>query len=314
MVPAKERRLLLLMKHNDVTSRVRELKQKRHAVILAHNYQMPEVQDIADFVGDSLELSQIAQSVDAEVIVFCGVHFMAESAAVLSPTKTILLPVLEAGCPMADMVTADALREKKKEHPGVPVVCYVNTSAEVKAESDVCCTSANAVSVVNALDEDEVIFVPDCNLGSYVQRMTNKKVLLWEGYCITHHRVSSADVHKALEAHPDAIVVVHPECRPEVVEMADYVASTSGIIELCSSLDAEKFIIGTEMGLLHRLKKRNPNKQFYLLSPGMVCPNMKATRLEDVERALVDMNHVITVDETIASRARLALDRMVEIV
>lgn len=295
-------------------TRINALKQERNAVILAHNYQIGEVQDIADFVGDSLELARISQKVDAEVIVFCGVHFMAESASILSPEKTVLLPVLEAGCPMADMVTAEALREKKKQHPGAPVVCYVNSSADVKAESDICCTSSNAVKVVSELDADEILFVPDQNLGSYVQKLTGKNLVLWDGYCVTHHRVSSDDVKKALEVHPEATVIVHPECRPEVVEMADYVDSTSGIMRLCKKLDSREFLIGTEMGLLHRLKKESPDKVFYLLSPGMVCPNMKMTRVEDVERALREMKNVITVDEDIAVKAKQALDRMVKIV
>jgi quinolinate synthase len=222
--------------------------------------------------------------------------------------------VLEAGCPMANMVTADALREKKQQHPGVPVVCYVNSSAEVKAECDICCTSSNAVKVVSRMAADEILFVPDKNLGSYVQKMTGKNLILWEGFCVTHYRVTPEDVRKAKEAHPDAVVIVHPECRPEVVEMADYVDSTSGILRRCKELDVKEFLIGTEMGLLHRLKKENPDKAFYVLSPGMICPNMKMTRITDVERALVEMKNIITVDEGIAAKARQALDRMVEIV
>lgn len=295
-------------------TRIDALKRERNAVILAHNYQLGEVQDIADFVGDSLELARLSQEVDAEVIVFCGVHFMAESASILSPEKTVLLPVLEAGCPMADMVTADALREKKKQHPGAPVVCYVNSSADVKAECDICCTSSNAVKVVSQLDADEILFVPDQNLGSYAQKMTGKNLVLWNGYCVTHHRVTGEDVKKALAVHADATVIVHPECRPEVVEMADYVDSTSGIMRLCKELDSREFLIGTEMGLLHRLKKDSPDKTFYLLSPGMVCPNMKMTRVSDIERALLEMRNVIKVDEDIAVKAKQALDRMVEIV
>lgn len=298
----------------NIVDRIDALKKERNAVILAHNYQLGEVQDIADYVGDSLELARLSQRLDAEVIVLCGVHFMAESAAILNPDKTVLLPVLEAGCPMADMVTADALREKKKEHPNAVVVCYVNSSAEVKSECDICCTSANAVKVVSRIDADEILFVPDKNLGSYAQKMTGKNMTLWEGFCVTHHRVTGEDVRKAKEAHPDAVVIVHPECRPEVVEMADYVDSTSGILRRCKELDAKEFLIGTEMGLLHRLKKENPDKTFYILSSGMICPNMKMTRITDVERALREMKNVIKVDEDIVAKARQALDRMVEIV
>jgi quinolinate synthase len=299
---------------NNMISRINELKKERNAIILAHNYQVEDVQDIADFVGDSLELARISQKVDAEVIVFCGVHFMAESASILSPEKTVLLPVLEAGCPMADMVTADALREKKQQHPNAVVVCYVNSSAEVKAESDICCTSSNAVKLVSRLDADEILFVPDKNLGSYVRKQTGKNLILWDGFCITHDRVTADDIRKALAVHPGATVIVHPECSPEVVDMADYVESTSGIIRLCKELDSKEFIIGTEMGLLHRLRKENPDKTFYLLSSGMICPNMKMTRLSHVERALLEMKNVIRVDHDIAVKARRALDRMVEIV
>ncbi len=292
---------------------INELKKKRDAVILAHNYQIPEIQDIADYTGDSLELSKIARDVKNNTIVFCGVHFMAETAAILCPEKTVLLPVLEAGCPMADMVTAEALRKKKQELSGIPVVTYVNSSAEVKAESDYCCTSANADKVLNAIDSQEILFVPDQNLGHYASKITGKKVHLWDGYCITHHRISSEDVTKAKEKHPHAVVLVHPECKPEVVDMADYVASTSGILELAKELDSEEFIIGTEMGLLHRLEKENPQKKFYILSLGMICPNMKMTGIDDITKSLSNNEYIIKVDEDIRKRAEKAIDRMVEI-
>ncbi len=293
--------------------RLHELKKQRNAIILAHNYQIGEVQDAADYVGDSFGLSRIAADTDADVIVFCGVHFMAEGAAILAPEKTVLLPEILAGCPMAEMITAEALREKKKEHPGATVVAYVNTSAAVKAESDICVTSSNAVAVVNSLAAAEILFVPDMNLGSFVADRTDKKVILWEGYCITHHRVRAADVAQAREKHPDAVVVVHPECRPEVVKAADYAFSTGGILDFARNSRENKLIIGTEMGLIHRLQKENPEKEFYLLHQGLVCPNMKYTNLEKVVTALEKMQPVITVSTSVRERARHALERMLAV-
>lgn len=292
---------------------VMELKKARNAVILAHNYQIDEVQDVADYVGDSFGLSRIAANVDAEVIVFCGVHFMAESAAILAPGKTVLLPEILAGCPMADMVTVEALREKKKKHPRATVVTYVNSSAAVKAESDICVTSSNAVEVVNSLDTEEILFVPDQNLGSFVADRTDKRVILWDGYCLTHHRVCQDDVAVARAAHPDAVVVVHPECRPEVVKTADYAFSTSGILKFARETEYQKLIIGTEMGLLYRLKQENPGKQFLLLNQGLVCPNMKYTNLEKVVRSLETLQPQITVKESIREPARRALERMLAV-
>jgi len=293
--------------------RLQELKVQRNAVILAHNYQIGEVQDAADYVGDSFGLSRIAASTEADVIVFCGVHFMAEGAAILAPEKTVLLPEILAGCPMADMITADALREKKREHPGATVVAYVNTSAAVKAESDICVTSSNAVAVVNSLAAAEILFVPDMNLGSFVADRTDKRVILWEGYCITHHRVRASDVALAREMHPDAVVVVHPECRPEVVKAADYAFSTGGILDFARNSQENKLIIGTEMGLIHRLQKENPEKEFYLLHQGLVCPNMKYTTLEKVVMALEKMQPVITVSANVREGARHALERMLAV-
>ncbi|MCL6471298.1 MAG: quinolinate synthase NadA [Firmicutes bacterium] len=291
-----------------------KLKKEKNAIILAHNYQIGEVQDIADFVGDSLRLSQQAASTDADIIVFCGVHFMAETAAILSPQKTVLLPDINAGCPMADMITAAQLREFKALHSGVPVVTYVNSSAEVKAETDYCCTSANALKVVEAIDSDEIIFTPDQHLGYYAATKTSKKIHLWKGFCPTHRRITAAEVVKQKEAHPEALVVVHPECLTETVELADAVASTEGILRYCRETDAEEFIIGTEVGILHRLEKENPGKKFYPAYERAVCPNMKRTTLEKVLFALQDMEHVIKVPEDIAVRAKLAIDRMLEIV
>jgi len=298
----------------NLVNEILRLKKERNAIILAHNYQIGEVQDIADFVGDSLGLSRQASDTDADVIVFCGVHFMAETAAILSPQKTVLLPDIDAGCPMADMVTVDKLRELKAEHPGVPVVTYVNSSAEVKAESDYCCTSANAVKVVNAVDSDEIIFTPDQHLGHYVSTQTSKKIILWNGFCPTHRRITAQSVTARKEAHPNAKIVVHPECTEEVIALADAVASTEGILRYVNASSDTEFIIGTEMGIIHRLEKENPGKIFYTGSERSVCPNMKRITLEKVLWSLQDMEYVITVPEDIAARAKRAIDRMLEIV
>ena len=234
------------------------LKEKRDAIILVHNYQLPEVQDIADLCGDSLELSRAAATMDGEVIVFCGVDFMAETAAILSPEKTVLLPAPDSCCPMAQMISAEELRSAKARNPDAAVVCYVNTTAEVKAESDICCTSSNAVNVVNSVEQDRVIFVPDRNLGRYAARFTKKEILPWEGFCIVHDQITPANVASARQAHPGAVLLVHPECRPEVIDLADHVASTSGITHLVSTSPEQDFIIGTDVGILHRLEKASP--------------------------------------------------------
>lgn len=286
------------------------LKEKRNAIILAHNYQRPEVQDIADLTGDSLELARAAAAMKGEVIVFCGVDFMAETAAILAPEKTVLLPAPDACCPMAEMVTADELRFARARHPGAAVVCYVNTTAGVKAESDICCTSANAIDVVNSLEEERIIFVPDKNLGRYAARFTKKEILPWEGFCLVHDRYTPADVARAKEAHPGAIVLVHPECRPEVIDLADHVASTSGIVRYVRTSPGTDFIIGTETGILHRLAKECPGKHCFPLSDKAVCVNMKKTTLAHVRDALVTGRPAITVPEEIASRARRAIERM----
>lgn len=294
--------------------RVRQLKKERGAILIAHLYQRPEIQEVADYVGDSLALAQQAAQTDADVIVFAGVHFMAESAAILSPGKTVVLPEPNAGCPMADMVTVDALREEKAKHPGVPVVCYVNSSAAVKAESDICCTSANAVKVVESLDADTVLFVPDRNLGAYVARTTSKRVIPWAGYCPTHDRIKPEQVRALKEAHPQAKVVVHPECLPAVIDLADAVFSTQGILKYVKERPDSEFIIGTEEGILHQLRKASPNKQFYLPSGNQqICPNMKATNIGKVVRALETLAPRITVPDDIAARARTALDRMLAV-
>ena len=289
------------------------LKEDRHAIILAHNYQTADVQDIADLTGDSLELSRAAATMDGDVIVFCGVDFMAETAAIISPEKTVLLPANDACCPMADMITADELKLVKSRHPEAAVVCYVNTTAEVKAESDICCTSSNAVKVVNSLKEDQIIFVPDRNLGLYTQRFTKKEILPWEGFCTVHDRITPDHVRKAHDLHPDAVILVHPECRPEVIDLADHVASTSGIIRYVCDSPKKEFIIGTEIGILHRLRRECPTKQCYPLSPAAICSNMKKTDLNKVRNALISLQPRITVPEEIAHRARCAIERMLAV-
>ncbi len=295
-----------------IVDEIKKLKEARKAVILAHNYQRGEVQDIADYVGDSFGLSQRAVEADAEVIVFCGVDFMAESAAILNPGRTVLNPAPEAGCPMARMITAADVRTLKAQHPGAEVVCYVNSSAEVKAESDVCCTSSNAVKVVNSLKRDDVIFVPDRNLAAYTQKFTAKKIIPWHGYSPTHHHITAGDVLVAKMDHPGAEVLVHPECRPEVVDLADRVFSTDGMIKYARQATAD-LIIGTESGIIHRLKKENPRIQYYPLSTYAMCPNMKMNTLETVRDSLRDMRTKIQVPETIRIRAKRALDRMLEV-
>lgn len=289
------------------------LKKEKSAVILAHNYQVPEVQDVADLIGDSLELSRAAARLDAEVIVFCGVDFMAETAAILSPQKRVVLPEKGAWCPMAHMITPEQLREMRSLYPDAAVVAYVNTTAEVKAESDICCTSANGVQVVNSLEQKEIIFVPDRNLAAYVQRHTDKKIIPWNGYCYVHDRFMPDEVRVARALHPQAEVLVHPECRPEVIDAADYVFSTSGMGRHARSSATKEFIIGTEVGMIYRLKKDNPDKEFYPLSEKAVCQNMKKTNLEKVLRALQTLEPRVTVPEEIAVKAKRSIERMLAV-
>jgi quinolinate synthase len=313
------------------------LREKKKAIILAHNYQREEVQDIADYTGDSLELSRIAASIDCEVIVFCGVNFMAESASILSPDKTVLLPEVTACCPMADMITVDGqrhmkthfsgfeykggytypadfnLKDIKKLHPGVPVVTYVNTTADVKAESDICCTSANAGKIVESLDTDKVICVPDKNLSAWIAKNTDKEVIAWDGFCHVHERATSEDVRKAREAHPNAALLAHPECRMEVLDLADHVTSTSGMLRFAKSSDSREFIIGTETGLMYKLGKDNPEKKFYPLRKDMVCPNMKKTSLKSVLHSIETETYKIKVPDEIRIPAKKALDKMLEV-
>nr|WP_281426019.1 quinolinate synthase NadA [Crassaminicella profunda] len=302
------------MNEKEMIQEIQCLKKEKNAVILAHNYQIPEVQDIADIVGDSLKLSQEAAKTDADVIVFAGVRFMAESAKILSPDKKVLLPVYDAGCPMADMVDAESLRIFKKEYPDVPIVCYVNSSAEVKAESDICCTSSNALKIVKSIKKDKILFVPDQNLGSYIkEQVPEKEIILWEGYCITHHRVRSIEVNAAKNNHPNALVLVHPECSKAVVEKADFVGSTAQIIDYAKKSENKSFIIGTEMGILHQLRKDNPDKKFYLISPALTCYNMKKTSLEDIYNALKFDQYEIKVEKDLRQRSLVSLERMLKI-
>jgi quinolinate synthase len=289
------------------------LKKERQAVILAHNYQSGEVQDIADFVGDSLELSQRAAGIGARVIVFCGVHFMAETAAILCPDKIVLLPDKNAGCPMADMITADDLRAEKQKLPGVPVVCYVNSSAEVKAESDICCTSANAVNVINSLKETDILFVPDQYLGHYVSTKTSKNIRLWPGHCPTHLRILPEDIERLRLEYPNAQVLVHPECRPEVTGLADRVLSTSGMVNFAHVTQSREIILGTEIGIIHRLSKELPEKRLIPVSKRAVCPNMKRINLEKILWSLEDMSPQVSVSETVRLKAKQALDRMLAV-
>lgn len=296
---------------NSIESKILELKKEKNAVILAHNYQRGEVQDVADFVGDSLGLSQTASKTEAEVIIFCGVHFMAETAALVCPDKKVVIPDIHAGCPMAAMVTVRELREKKKEHPNAVVVCYVNSTADVKAEVDICCTSANAVNVVSSIPMDkEILFVPDKSLGDYVAKQLGREMILWEGFCPTHHRIMAEHITKFREDYPDGEVVVHPECTSDVVSMADHVASTTGIIKYAHESKSKKFFIGTESGIIHRLKKENPDKEFFNVLKLADCPNMKLITLEKVLWALEDLEPVVTVRQEIAEKARATIDKM----
>lgn len=315
-----------------------KLKEEKRAIILAHNYQREEVQDIADFVGDSLELSRTAATVDCEMIVFCGVSFMAESASILSPDKTVLLPEEEALCPMADMIRVDSprpvrtsfpgfpspppyvyspefsLKDIKAKYPGVPVVAYVNTTADVKAESDICCTSANVVKVIESLPGDSVICIPDKNLSMWAQKNTKKTVIAWDGYCNIHERVTPDDVRNARAEHPEALIMAHPECRLDVLEAVDHVTSTSGMLRFARSSSAREFVVGTEIGLMHRMRKENPEKIFYPLRRDMICPNMKKTTLQSVFKAFHENIHLVKVPEDIRVPAKRALDRMLAIV
>ena len=293
--------------------KIRNLLKKRNAILLVHNYQPPEIQDIADLCGDSLELSIKAAQTRAEIIVFCGVHFMAETASILSPDKTVLLPRKDAGCPMADMITPETLKDKLDKLPSIPVVTYVNSTAAVKALSTICCTSANAIAVVNSLDAQEVLMVPDRNLARYTASHTRKKVHVWNGYCPVHDLLTREHVEKVKRIYPDAVFMAHPECRPEVLALADHVFSTSGMIRFAGESEHRVFIVGTEVGLLYPLKKANPGKEFYPASGAMECPDMKKITLHDIVRSLELLEGEVRVPEKIQRLALKAVRRMVDL-
>ncbi len=297
----------------DLISEIRKIAKEKNAVILAHNYQRPEVQDAADFVGDSLELSIKARDTEADIIIFCGVHFMAETAKILSPQKKVVMPRIDAGCPMADMVTADALAAEKLKYPKHKVVTYVNSSAAVKAISDACCTSSNAVNVVKNIESDKILFVPDKNLGNFVSRFVKKEIVCWKGFCPTHEKLKVEDIIQKKSEYPEAKVLVHPECRPEVIDIADRALSTSGIIKFCKEDDSKIFIIGTEEGILHRLKKENPDKNFVLASEKLVCPNMKLTSIEDLHQEIIELKNEVFVAEDVIVNAKKSLERMYQL-
>ncbi len=294
----------------NIVEEIIKLKKENNAVILVHNYQRPEIQNIADFLGDSLGLSREAAKTDAKIIVFCGVRFMAETAKILSPEKVVLLPRKEAGCPMADMVSTEDLRILKERHPDAKVVSYVNTYADVKAESDICCTSANAVEVIKKVKANKIIFTPDKNLAAYCQSFTHKEIIPWNGYCYVHEKISEKEVRLAKKKFPDALLLVHPECNPSVIDLADEVLSTSGMINFAKKSDKKRFLIGTEEGLIYRLKKENPGKEFYAAGTVKTCQNMKLTALKDVYFAIKEERYQVELPEEIIKRAGKALKAM----
>ena len=294
--------------------RIKKLKQERDAVIVAHMYQNDDVQAVADMVGDSFALSKYCTGRKEKTIVFCGVDFMAESAKILSPEKTVLIPVLDAGCPMADMITAEQLIEFKKQYPGYAVATYINSSAAVKAESDVIVTSSNALKVIRGMEEKNIIFGPDRNLGSFIAKQCpEKNIVLWNGFCPTHHKIKKEDVIKIKETYPNAELLVHPECTPDVTGLADYAGSTKGIIDYAAASNSKEFIIGTEIGVMYQLKKNNPDKKFYIMSDELICPNMKKTTLESIADCLEKGEHEISVPADVSKKKKKALDRMLEL-
>jgi quinolinate synthase len=298
------------MDRNQTAKEILRLKKEKAAVLLVHNYQRGEIQEMADFLGDSLDLSRKASQVSDPMIVFCGVKFMAETAKILSPEKKVLLPRQDANCPMAEMVDVGGLKKLKTQHPEAVVVTYVNSTAEVKAESDVCCTSANAIQVVKNIDAEEIIFTPDRNLASYVQRFTRKKIIPWDGFCYVHDQFTREEVLRARQVHPDALLMVHPECSPEVIDEADEVLSTSGMVRVARESSSKEFLVGTEEGMLYRLKKENPNKTFYSAGTAKMCIGMKRTRLEDLYQAFIKERYAIEIHEEVMNRARTALEKM----
>jgi len=298
----------------NIVEEILRLKKEKNTVILSHNYQRPEIQDIADFLGDSLGLSKQAAKIDARIIVFCGVRFMAETAKILSPGKTFFLPRKDAGCPMADMITAKDLRRLKEKYPDVKVVSYVNTSADVKAESDICCTSANAIKVIRNIKSEKIIFTPDKNLAVYCQRFTDKEIIPWNGYCYVHERITEKEVRLARKKFPDALLLVHPECNPSVIDLADEVLSTSGMLNFAKKSEKKRFLIGTEEGLIYRLKKENPEKEFYVAGTAKMCRNMKPTTLNDIYFSLKEERYAIELSEGIIKSAQKALMEMMKYV
>jgi quinolinate synthase len=302
------------MESIELQQKIEKLKKSLNAVIVAHNYQRPEVQDVADFVGDSLELACRCTQIDAEVIVFCGVHFMAEGAAILNPERTVLLSERHAGCPMADMIDEEELGKWKERYPNAGVVCYVNSSAAVKALSDICCTSANGLEVVNSLPHEEVIFVPDQHLGHYISTKTDKRMILYPGFCPPHQRVVPRHIELAKELHPDAVVLVHPECSAEVIAQANAALSTSQMLHYAKESSAGTFHIGTEQGILHPMRLENPKKAFYPLTTGLLCPDMKKTTLHSVVRTMEEGRNVVRVPEEVRIKAKLALERMLAVI
>jgi len=302
------------MTAEELQNEIKRLKEQREAIIVAHNYERPEVQDVADYLGDSLDLSRIAASADAKVVVFCGVQFMAETAAMLSPAKTVLLPAPEAGCPLADMATAEQVRRKRAEYPDAAVVSYVNTSAAVKAESDICCTSANAVEVVKSVAKGRrILFVPDRNLGRYAAAQADREVILWDGWCPTHITLSLEDVARRRQEHPQAAFMAHPECSPEVLKAADQVAGTSGMLEYAGRVDRRELIVGTESGMVYRLQKAYPDKAFYPATDHFICPTMKMTTLGKIRHALRDMKFVVRVPGPVQKKAKRSLEAMLAV-
>jgi quinolinate synthase len=297
----------------ELRERLEQLKKERNAIILAHYYQRDEIQEVADFRGDSFLLAQKAATTDADVIVFCGVHFMGESAKILAYDKTVLVPDERAGCPMADMVNVEGLRELKRKHPNAAVVTYINSSAEIKAETDICCTSSNAVKIIQSIDADEIIWVPDKNLGQYVAQFTDKKMIIWEGYCNTHDMLTVKDVMEMKAKYPNAQFVAHPECRPEVLKLADFIGSTTAIIKYCRESPHQEFIVGTEDGTGYQLRKDSPHKTFHFASKFLVCPNMKVNNLKKLVKCLETMRPQIYVPPHIADKARVSLERMLQV-
>ncbi|MFX1297231.1 MAG: quinolinate synthase NadA [Promethearchaeota archaeon] len=300
-------------KSNSVTKKIKQLKEGKNAVILAHNYQRPEVQDIADFVGDSLGLAQKAKQTNVEVIIFCGVDFMAESAKILNPEKIVVHPDIKAQCPMAAMVDVESLRWVKDDNPHAITIAYINTTADVKAEVDICCTSSNAVKIIKSVKERDIIFIPDTNLGLYVKRFVhNKNIILWPGICPTHHKINKEEIQDLKEEHPMAEIIVHPECQPRVIDLADHVFSTQGMVSYVARVKTEEFIICTERELCYRLKKENPNKIFYS-AKSAICPNMKQITLEKVLTSLETLDYEITLSQEIIKKAKIPLQRMIDI-